>query len=116
MIIATSMFLLRNASADCRSKQRKHVASAGMSTCSAGMGSEHGIATWDTARVFVLVISAKAAGKSGDGASHKTFILYAGVSGCSGCWMTGADDVGWSFGRSENLLVARQMRIGETNS
>jgi hypothetical protein len=41
--------------------------------------------------------------ESGDGAGNSTCTLYAGVSGMSGCWMTGADDVGRSFGSSENL-------------
>jgi len=75
------------------------------------MGSERGVATWDAAGVFVLVVHAEAGGESGDGAGCKTFTLYAGVSGSSGCWMTGADVVGRSFGRSENLgAVARQIK------
>jgi len=83
--------------------------SAGMSMCSAGIGLEHGVMTWDAAGVFVLVMSTEVAGKSRNGAGYKTFTLYAGMAGSSGCWMTGADDVG-SLGRSENLLVVHQMR------
>jgi hypothetical protein len=67
------------------------------------MGSERGVATWEAAGVFVLVVNAEAAGESGVGAGTKTWTLYAGVSGNSGCWMTGAEDVGRSFGSSENL-------------
>jgi len=97
-------------SAHCRSERRKSiVASAGVSTHSAGIGLEHGITTWDAAGVFILVVSTKVAGKSGNGAGYKTFTLYAGVAGSSGCWMTGTDNVG-SLGRLENLLVAHQMR------
>ena len=53
--------------------------------------------------MLVLVVSAEATGESGEGAGIKTCTLYAGVSGRSGCWMTGAEDVGRSFGSSENL-------------
>jgi hypothetical protein len=69
------------------------------------MGSERGVANWDAAGVlFVLgVCTEEAAGESGDGAGSNTFTLYAGISGMSGCWMTGAEDVDRSFGSSENL-------------
>ncbi len=70
---------------------------------SAGMGSERGVAAWEAAGVLVLVVRADAAGESGDGAGCKTCTLYAGVSGRSGCWMIGAEDVGRSFGSSEYL-------------
>jgi hypothetical protein len=54
--------------------------------------------------LFVLGVCAEeAVGESGDGAGSSTCTLYAGVSGMSGCWMTGAEDVERSFGSSENL-------------
>ena len=58
--------------------------------------------------LFVLGVCTEEAGReSGDGAGCKTFTLYAGASGMSGCWITGAEDVGRSFGSSENLLPPR---------
>ena len=69
------------------------------------MGSERGVASRDAAGVLLVrgVCNEEAAGESGEGAGNKTCTLYAGVSGISGCWMTGAEDVERSFGSSENL-------------
>lgn len=81
------------------------VTSAGVSIRSLGMGSERGVANRDAAGVLfdLGVCAEEAAGESGDGAGCSTCTLYAGVSGKSGCWMTGAEDVERSFGSSENL-------------
>lgn len=42
-------------------------------------------------------------GGSGVGAGWRTVTLYAGVSGRSGCWMTGAERLSADCGTSENL-------------
>ena len=64
---------------------------------SAGIGSERGVGTFEAAGVLVAVVG------SGEGAAWRIWTLYAGTSGCSGCWMTAAEAVGLSKDSSENL-------------
>lgn len=70
---------------------------------SAGTGSDRGVANWDAKGVaaFDLV---NGVGAIGVGAGWRTFTLYAGTSGSSGCWITGAEVTSLSFGISENLF------------
>lgn len=73
------------------------VTSETVRTRSAGVGSERGVAACESAGVFVAVV------ERGVGAAWRTCTLYAGMSACSGCCMTGADTEGLSEGSSENL-------------
>jgi len=80
------------------------------------MGSERGIATWDAVGIFVLVVSAEVVGESGDSAGCKTFTLYVGMSGSSGCWMTVRGQrraVFWEIGEPFSCASNEEMR---TNS
>jgi len=80
------------------------------------MGLECGIATWDTVGVLVLVISTEVVGESGDSAGCKTFTLYMGMSGSSGCWMTVCGQhqaVFWEIGEPFSCASNEEM---QTNS
>lgn len=76
---------------------------------SAGMGSERGVGRTDAAGVFELDLTL--AGGKGVGAGCKIETLYTATSGCSGCWIMGAETTGSSFGISENLSISQPPRL-----
>ena len=79
-------FFPRKSSADLINDLRKIVVtSETVKIRSTGTGSDCGVATLDAAGVLDAV------GGRGDGEDWRTLTLYAGSSGISGCWMTGAD-------------------------
>ena len=55
--------------------QESVVMSVGMSTCSVGISSECGIATWDGTGVFNFIVSTEAEGKSRDSMGCRTCTL-----------------------------------------